>query len=237
VEGVEVTTTRAARQGRTVLAANAGRRALDIGVALTLALLTLPVLLLALVGSAITLRAWPFFAQQRVGIEGEPFRFYKVRTLPPAVPAYTDKFALAHQSIPRFCLLLRALHLDELPQLGLVLAGRMSLVGPRPEMPYLHDGLPPAFAEQRTSIRPGCTGLWQISESSTGLIGSAPEYDRFYLEHRSLRLDLWILVRTALKMTRAARTITLPEVPGWALAGAPSSGADLSVQLPASTGR
>lgn len=196
---------------------DAYRRTFDLAVSVLLAVLTLPVLLLVVVGSAIALRTWPFFTQQRVGRDGELFTFVKVRTLPPSVPAYIDKHALAEHATPRFCELLRRLHLDELPQVYLVLIGRMSLVGPRPEMQTLHDRMDPTFARQRTEVRPGCTGLWQVSVACTELIGDSPEYDRFYLAARSLRLDLWILARTALQMVGLSDVVTLDDVPRWAL--------------------
>ena len=137
----------------------------------------------------------------------------KVRTLPVDTPGYVDKHQLDHSRIPPFCRLLRRLHLDELPQLLLVLRGHMSLVGPRPEMAYLHDLMAPDFAELRTSVRPGCTGLWQISEACIDLISRTPEYDRYYLAQRSLHLDLWVLYRTALKMVGLGATISLDDVP------------------------
>lgn len=192
-------------------------RALEVTLSAALAILTVPILLLSVVGSAISLRAWPFFSHERVGRDGVPFKFVKIRTLPTTVPAYADKFQLDHESIPAFCRLLRACHVDELPQLYLVLFGRMSLVGPRPEMPWLHEGLPGDFARERTMVRPGCTGLWQISDSCAGLIGSAPEYDLFYLAHRSLRLDAWVLYRTVLKVLGFARAVSLADVPAWAI--------------------
>ena len=201
---------------------DACRRAMDIVVALTLALVTLPVMVGAALGSAVSLRAWPLFAQERIGRDGRAFRFFKIRTLPVSMPAYADKFELDHDQIPPFCRLLRALHLDELPQLYLVLIGRMTLVGPRPEMRYLHEQMPTAVAASRTSVRPGCTGLWQVSTACTGLIVDAPEYDQFHLEHRTLRLDGWILYRTALKMTKLAKPVTFDDIPAWTLAPSPA---------------
>jgi lipopolysaccharide/colanic/teichoic acid biosynthesis glycosyltransferase len=191
------------------------RRALDITVSAGLLLLTLPVIVIAAVGSALSLRATPFFVQRRVGRDGEEFLFIKVRTLPVETPAYIDKHQIDARRIPAFCRLLRRFHLDELPQLLLVLLGRMSLVGPRPEMSCLHEELPDDFAELRTSVRPGCTGLWQISDGCTDLIGRRPEYDTYYLEQRNLRLDLWVLGRTALKMSGLKGTVTLEDVPRW----------------------
>lgn len=191
------------------------RRAFDFIASAVLLLVALPVIAIAALGSALSLRATPFFVQHRVGRDGEQFRLVKVRTLPVGTPTYIDKHQIDTSRVPGFCRLLRRLHLDELPQLALVLAGRMSLVGPRPEMSYLHLDLPHDFAGLRTSVRPGCTGLWQISEACTDLIGYSPEYDRYYLAHRSLRLDVWVLLRTAAKMLGLARPITLRDVPAW----------------------
>lgn len=192
------------------------RRCFDLVLSVALLFVVLPVILLTAIGSAIALRAWPFFTQHRVGRNGEPFKFLKVRTLRPDVPGYTDKHHLDQSRIPLFCQRLRALHLDELPQLLLVVMGKMSLVGPRPEMAYLHEQLPQGFGRLRTSVRPGCTCIWQVSEASTGLIGDAPEYDRFYMDNRSLRLDMWVLYRTGLQMLGFGRTVTLADVPAWA---------------------
>lgn len=218
------------------------RRTVDILLSATLLAAVLPLLLVVVLVSAVALRAWPFFTQDRVGEGGELFRFLKVRTLRPEVPGYVDKHQLDVDRIPAVCRLMRRLHVDELPQLLLVLRGRMSLVGPRPELACLHEELPPAFAELRTSVPPGCTGLWQISESCTDLIGAAPEYDRFYLEHRSWRLDLFVLVRTALQMLNIGRCVTLADIPQWAapravpLPASAAGGAE-SITVPAAAGR
>ncbi len=192
-----------------------GKRALDLLVGLPLALLSLPIVALAAVVSAVALRANPFFVHERVGWCGRTFRVVKVRTLPTTTGAYVDKFALDAQRIPRATGLLRTLHLDELPQLWLVVGGSMSLVGPRPEMRVLHDDFDPTFAEMRCRVRPGLTGLWQISPHCVGLIGQRPEYDRIYLEMRSWRLDAWISFRTVLKILGRG-TVHLYEVPEWA---------------------
>ena len=192
------------------------KRTYDILIASVLLVLTLPVILFAAVGSAIALRAWPFFVQQRVGLQGREFRFVKIRTLPTSTPAYLLKTNLHVEELPPFLRMLRRLHLDELPQLFLVLTGRLSLVGPRPEMTVFHDRLDRDFAALRTAVRPGCTGLWQIGFGCTGLIGESPEYDRFYLSHRSFRLDLWILARTALLMLGLNSLVALTDVPEWA---------------------
>jgi len=197
------------------------KRLADLLIASLLFILTLPVMVAATIGCAIVLRAWPFFVQRRVGRNGREFRFIKLRTLPTSTPAYLLKRDLSFKRVPLFTRTLRALHFDELPQLLLVLTGQMSLVGPRPEMPEFHDELDPDFAAARTTVRPGCTGLWQISADCEGLIGDTPEYDRFYLANQSLRLDLWILARTTLMMLGFGSPPGLDDVPRWALAPTP----------------
>jgi lipopolysaccharide/colanic/teichoic acid biosynthesis glycosyltransferase len=192
------------------------KRASDLLIASLLLLVTLPIILVAAIGSAITLRTWPIFVQRRTGLDGRSFRFLKIRTLPKSTPAYLLKDELCTDHIPAFTRALRRMHFDELPQLLLVLGGRMSLVGPRPEMVEFHDRLEPDFADARTSVLPGCTGLWQIGAGCTGLIGDAPEYDRFYLRHQGIRLDLWILGQTTRMMLGIGGLVQLGDVPAWA---------------------
>ena len=189
------------------------KRATDIFLGGLLAIVAAPLIVVLALCLAATLRAFPFFVQERIGLDGRRFRLVKLRTLPRSTPPYADKYSITGVRIPRFARRLRRLHLDELPQLFLVPIGRMSLVGPRPEMPALHDRLPGDFAEQRTSVRPGCTGLWQIGRDSGGLIGETPYYDEFYLHHRSNQLDLWILAQTAKLMTGRGRQFRIADIP------------------------
>ena len=206
------------------------KRAMDISVGTVLALAAVPLIALLALLSAITLRAWPFFVHHRVGRYGRPFRLVKVRTLPPQVSPYADKYAIQSLELPRWARFARRHKLDELPQLFLVPFGRMSLVGPRPEMRSLHDQFDRTFAEDRTSVRPGCTGLWQISDQCHRLIGEGAEYDKYYMRHQSLRLDLWILLQTV-RTLLGGRVVALGEMPGWVAAPAlrpvPSSPMDL----------
>ncbi|MDQ2648011.1 MAG: sugar transferase [Actinomycetota bacterium] len=190
------------------------KRATDIILASVLIVVTLPLLLGACIVSAVSLRAWPFFAQQRVGLNGKPFLFFKVRTLPTSTPRYVLKDELQMSAVPRACKALRRLKLDELPQLLLVVTGKMSLVGPRPEMVEFQDRLEPSFARARTSIRPGCTGLWQVGAACQQLIGESPEYDLYYIDHHELALDIWVLIRTARMMLGHGELVELQDMPG-----------------------
>lgn len=188
------------------------RRVAETVAAGTALLLSLPIIAACAALSALTYRASPFFVHERVGLGGRHFRLYKIRTLPPTTDRYADKYSLGESRIPKRMQWMRRLHLDELPQLAHVVVGQMSLVGPRPEMPVLHDSLPPQFAQLRTSVRPGLTCLWQISPHNQGLIGERSEYDRLYVDYCNPKLDAWILAQTARKMV-TGRTTHLHQVP------------------------
>jgi lipopolysaccharide/colanic/teichoic acid biosynthesis glycosyltransferase len=190
------------------------KRAIDVVVGTVLALATLPVVLVLALVTTVNLRAWPFFVQTRIGAGGVPFRLVKLRTLPASTDHYADKRAIESIPLTWVSRTMRRTHLDELPQLFLVPLGRMSLVGPRPEMAFLVEQMSPSFARRRTEVRPGCTGLWQIGEACAGLIGEAPEYDLHYVDHRSLLLDLWIVWRS-IAMVLGAGLVTLADVPAW----------------------
>lgn len=137
-----------------------------------------------------------FFAQKRVGHMGRRFRFYKFRSMYTDTPVY----AITPQSgrdpritpIGRF---LRRSSLDELPQLFNVVMGQMSLVGPRPEMPFIVDQYN-ELQRQRLNVKPGITGLWQISADRKIAIHENMDYDMYYINNQSFLLDMVILVRT-----------------------------------------
>ncbi|HEX4490304.1 MAG TPA: sugar transferase [Acidimicrobiia bacterium] len=202
------------------------KRTIDIVLGAALAVLALPMIVLLAIGCAISLRAWPFYVSPRIGKRGRRFGLPKLRTLRPSVSGTATKYELDQSQIPRYCQILRRTHLDELPQLLLVPIGAMSLVGPRPEMPCLLSRYPDEVVAVRTSMRPGCTGLWQVSDASRMLIHESPEFDLAYIEHCNLGLDLWILYRTALIGLTGRADATLADVPAWAwrTAAAPSVG-------------
>jgi lipopolysaccharide/colanic/teichoic acid biosynthesis glycosyltransferase len=90
---------------------------------------------------------------------------------------------------------LRATSIDELPQLLNVLRGEMSLVGPRPEMPFIVDGYD-EWQRRRLAVKPGITGLWQILGRKDLPMHENLQYDFYYIRNRSLALDVSILLRT-----------------------------------------
>jgi lipopolysaccharide/colanic/teichoic acid biosynthesis glycosyltransferase len=190
------------------------KRAFDLVVGTVLALVCTPLIVALAVVTAVSLRSWPFFVQERITEAGRHRRFYKLRTLPKHTPPYALKRSL-ELNLPRVPLLLRRLHLDELPQLYLVPLGRLSLVGPRPKMPDAFEPVHPTYGALRVMVPQGCTGLWQVGSHTDELPHETPDYDYFYLRYGCLRLDLWVLWRTARHMLGVNRPIVLDDVPSW----------------------
>ncbi len=136
------------------------------------------------------------FRQRRVGKDGVEFDFFKFRTMHvDANPYATTPQSAQDPRITRFGRWLRRSSLDELPQFWNVLRGEMSIVGPRPEMPFIVASYNDEQRE-RLKVRPGITGVWQISAVRGEPIHANMEYDLFYIEHRSLLLDLIIMIKT-----------------------------------------
>ncbi len=147
------------------------------------------------------------FKQKRVGIRGREFSFYKFRTMHTDAPRYARSPANPEDSrITKVGRFLRRTSLDELPQLFNVFRGDMSLVGPRPEMPFIVAGYTP-LERQRLEAKPGITGVWQISAARGEPIHFNLEYDLFYLENRSILLDLAIIVKTIISVIRGIGAI------------------------------
>jgi len=176
------------------------KRAFDAVVSAAMLVLSLPILLPAALAVAATSRGGALYRQERVGKDGRPFQLWKLRTMRRGAEGPSDE-VLSSPGDPRVTPIgrwLRALRIDEIPQLWNVIAGDMSLVGPRPERPEFTR----RFAESvsgyrlRLSVRPGLTGLAQVS----GDYSTEPEiklrYDLAYLNNWSLGLDLAILLRT-----------------------------------------
>jgi len=136
------------------------------------------------------------FRQKRVGQHGKLFDLFKFRTmyLDAAQYDFSPREA-ADPRITRIGRFLRHTSLDELPQLLNVLKGEMSLVGPRPEMPFIVDKYN-AMHRQRLQVLPGITGLWQISADRAFLIHENIQYDFYYIRHRSFFMDFAILLHT-----------------------------------------
>jgi exopolysaccharide biosynthesis polyprenyl glycosylphosphotransferase len=138
-----------------------------------------------------------WFKQERIGQNGQVFKMFKFRTMMRQASPYDySPRASADPRITRIGRILRRTSLDELPQMLNVLHGNMSLVGPRPEMPFIVQ----QYSErhrQRLQVKPGLTGLWQLSGDRAFLIHENVEYDLYYIQHRNFFMDLAILLHTS----------------------------------------
>ena len=161
-----------------------------------------PVFLLLALAIKMDSRGPVLFRQERVGQDGKLFRMYKFRTMHTTAPSYEySPLASSDPRITRLGRFLRRTSLDEVPQLLNVLQGSMSLVGPRPEMPFIVEQYTERH-RQRLQVRPGLTGLWQLSGDRAFLIHENIEYDLYYIQHRSLFMDLAILLHTIIFAAR-----------------------------------
>lgn len=191
---------------------DAGKRAFDVTATLVLCLILLPVLLFLII--ALRCSGSPvFYSHQRIGRHGKPFGCLKFRSMRPdgdkMLEALLQSDPVARQEwlatrklrndprITRLGRFLRTTSLDELPQLFNVLRGDMSLVGPRPVVAAeLTQYYGPDGAAAYEAVRPGITGLWQVSGRSDTGYAERVALDMTYVRDRSLLLDLKILWRT-----------------------------------------
>jgi len=172
------------------------KRAFDVVAAALLLVLTSPLWAAAALAVRLGSPGPVFFVHERVGCGGRAFRMYKFRTMRADADPYAPSPAGdAHPGITRAGRVLRVSGFDELPQLLNVLSGEMSLVGPRPEMPFIVAGYTPHEC-QRLHARPGLTGLWQLSPDRHVPIHRHVEHDLYYVRHQSLLLDLLVLLET-----------------------------------------
>jgi exopolysaccharide biosynthesis polyprenyl glycosylphosphotransferase len=183
------------------------KRAVDVVGALALLLLTAPVLGLAALLIRLTSRAGVLFTQTRIGLNGVPFTIYKLRTMCPEAPPYAlHPRSSGDPRVTRVGYWLRRFSIDELPQLFNVLKSEMSLVGPRPEMPFVVDRYNDTQL-QRLSVKPGITGLWQISADRAYEIHDNIHYDLYYVDRHSTTLDLAIMILTPLVLLARNRAM------------------------------
>ncbi|HMA35303.1 MAG TPA: sugar transferase [Chloroflexia bacterium] len=193
------------------------KRLLDLALTIPALVVALPIMLVC----ALIIR-WDspgpaIFRQRRFGLQGAAFQMYKLRTMyhqpeaveasqrpdpaPHAVPADLFYKLPDDPRITRVGRFLRRTSLDELPQLFNVLRGEMSLVGPRPALPWVVEYFG-AWQLARFAVPPGMTGWWQVTGRSNNPLHLSTDTDLYYLDHYSLWLDLRILARTVLTVLR-----------------------------------
>jgi len=186
---------------------------LDYTIALPVFLITVPFVAVCAAWIKTVSPGTAFFRQEREGEGGKRITIYKLRTMRPEAELLLREYLESNgdekaswsqyyklkkdpRVLPGIGWFLRRYSLDELPQLWNVLRGDMSLVGPRP-FPYYHlNSFPEAFRALRTSVMPGVTGLWQVSERSDGNLKVQELEDTYYIRNWSLWLDIYVLLRT-----------------------------------------
>ena len=175
------------------------KRTMDIIGSLILILLTSPIMLVVAIGVKISTKSTVFFKQQRVGKDKKVFTMLKFRSMKENSSEQTGWSKDEDNRKTKFGSIIRKFSLDELPQFFNVLIGDMSLIGPRPEVPFFVN----KFKEEvplylvRQQVRPGITGWAQVNgyRGDTSIEGRI-QYDIWYIEHWSLWLDIIILFKT-----------------------------------------
>ena len=192
-------------------------RALDLTVAVAVLLLATPLLVLIVLAIRLDSRGSAMFRQERLGRRRRPFHVLKFRTMVRDADCakhrdYVEQLIRGDERghsdgrrelyklavddrVTRAGRFLRKWSLDELPQLWNVVRGEMSLVGPRPVLAYEADRYPPEWVP-RFTVKPGLTGLWQVSGRNERTYAEMAQLDVEYARRRSIGLDLKILFRT-----------------------------------------
>ena len=191
-----------------------GKRALDITVILFTAPLTLPILLLTAL--FVSLDGYsPIYMQKRVGRGGRVFNMLKFRSMVPNADHILEAYLSEHPEaraewdhsqklrndprVTRFGALMRKCSLDELPQIINVLFGDMSLIGPRPMMVGQKDMYP---GQSYYSMRPGISGLWQVTDRNDTAFSARAQYDDQYFHNLSFTNDCTIIAKTFVVVLR-----------------------------------
>ena len=189
------------------------KRAFDLAIAVPALILAAPILALASAAIWLVDPGTVFYRQTRDGHNGRVLRMLKLRTMyqdadarlqallradPAARAEWETHFKLKDDPriLPVIGKFLRASSCDELPQLLHVIAGEMSIVGPRPFPEYHLAAMPAAFRAKRAAVAPGITGLWQITARSDADLAMQQQLDEHYIDNRSVWLDLWIVLGT-----------------------------------------
>ena len=154
-----------------------------------------------------------FFSQTRIGLNEKPFKMYKIRSMVTNAEELLENLLDENEvegamfkmkedpRVTRLGRIIRKFSLDELPQLLNVIKGDMSLVGPRPPLEREVAEYTP-YDKQRLIIKPGCTGLWQVSGRNSLSFDEMVELDIKYIENLSIATDFWILIKTVLVMLK-----------------------------------
>lgn len=172
------------------------KRVMDLIMAIIVGLILLPLMILLAIAIRLTSKGKAIFTHARIGKDGKPFRLYKFRTMKHTTDAHEfSPTSLKDERITTIGKFLRRTSLDELPQLYNVIRGEMSLVGPRPEMEFIVKTYTD-LQRARLLVKPGITGMWQLAGRKDLPLHENVEFDLYYIEHRGLMFDLYIILKT-----------------------------------------
>jgi lipopolysaccharide/colanic/teichoic acid biosynthesis glycosyltransferase len=173
----------------------ATKRITDICLSVCALFCFLPVIIGVVIAIRLDSKGPAFFKQIRIGRYGIPFQVYKFRTMTVESPTFGLKpISFEDERITRLGKFLRVTSLDELPQLLNVIKGEMSMVGPRPEQPFLVK-LYEDWQQERLNVLPGLTGWWQVNGRKQPMHEYIDE-DIYYVQNRSVFFDVEILIKT-----------------------------------------
>jgi undecaprenyl phosphate N,N'-diacetylbacillosamine 1-phosphate transferase len=171
------------------------KRLIDILISLLLIIIAIPFLLVAAIGIKLSSPGPILFLQKRIGQKGNGFQIYKLRTMELDTGRKIGQTYTSDPAVFRFGKILRRLKIDELPQIFNVLRGDMSIVGPRPCLKETYVNMP-KWARARFLVRPGITGLAQISGNVALTWEERWMHDVHYVEKLSLIVDFKIVIKT-----------------------------------------
>jgi len=192
---------------RPIVSPAAIKRTFDLLTALLALFVALPFLALLIVAIVLESPGNPFFVQERLGLDGKRFKLLKLRTMVPDAEKRRAEIEHLNEALPplfkvrndprvtRIGRVLRATSVDELPQLINVIRGEMSVVGPRPRLPYEFRLDAPGIA-RRLSVKPGLAGLWQVSGRAKLNYDEALRLDLQYIDTWSFWVDLKLIAKT-----------------------------------------
>jgi exopolysaccharide biosynthesis polyprenyl glycosylphosphotransferase len=190
-----------------------GKTIFDFAFALGALLVIAPVLLAAAIAVKLTSAGPVFYRSERIGVDGKPFQMIKFRSMHEDADKHLAELIDRHGGNPLFFKLqndprvtfvgrlMRKFSIDELPQFINVLKGEMSVVGPRPQVQRevdTYDGV----IRRRLLVKPGITGLWQVSGRSDLSLDDAVQLDLYYVENWSMLQDLLIIAKTLSAVAR-----------------------------------
>ena len=209
----------------------AAKRAVDLLGATVGLLISMPILLVAWVAIRLENAGPAVYRQGRVGLDNRPFVVYKLRTMAPSIADEAEVAKLNERTdgplfkathdprVTRVGAVLRAMSIDEIPQLFNVIGGTMSLVGPRPALPEEVEQFDPGL-QRRHAVKPGITGLWQLEARDNPSFHAYRRLDLFYVDNWSIGLDLFILFATVpMVITRAMNVFRTEQKPRGARSG------------------